>query len=113
LIGNLGYFQVREAIDGVRLGVGVLRPAVIELNDLLPPETALAQDALNFAEEMQKQVLLFHTWRTYLFGVLLAAHEEIPVDRSLLFAAAILHDTAADIRPRSPSDARPQRRGPR
>lgn len=93
LIGNLGYLQVREAVDGIRHEVGLLRTSTIELNDLLPPDTSLVRDALGFAEETQQQALLFHSWRTYLFGVLLAAHEEIPVDRSLLFAAAILHDT--------------------
>jgi len=93
LVGNLGYLQVREAIDGLRQGVGLLHPSTIELDHLMPPETSLVQDALRLAEETQEEALLFHSWRTYLFGVLFAAHEQVRVDRSLLFAAAILHDT--------------------
>jgi hypothetical protein len=93
LVRNMAYLQVREAVDAVRAGFGGLRPAAIDLDDLLPPENALVEDARSLAEETQEQSLLFHSWRTYLFGVLLAAHDNFPVDRSRYFAAAILHDT--------------------
>ena len=92
LIGSLAYVQVREAVDAIRHGAGFLRPSEIALDDLLPPETALVEDAVSLAEETHEQALLFHSWRTYLFGALLAAHEKIEYDRPLLFAAAILHD---------------------
>src|SRR3569833_1029212 len=93
LVGNLGYLLVREASDGLRQGGGLLHPSTSERDHLIPPETSLALDALRLAEETQEEALLFHSWRTYLFGVLFAAHEQVRVDRSLLFAAAILHDT--------------------
>lgn len=94
VVGNLGYLQAREASDALRrAAAGGLQPATIELADLMPPETSLVEDALALAEETQEQALLFHSWRTYLFGVLLAAHELIPIDRPRFFAAALLHDT--------------------
>lgn len=92
LVGNLAFVQVREVIDGARQRLGLLRPKPIPLDEFLPPETSLAQDALLFAEQSHDQALLFHSWRTYLFGAMLAAHEKIEYDRSLFFASAILHD---------------------
>lgn len=93
LVGNLAYVGTREAVDAMRRGVGGLRPETVALTDLMPPQTALVEDSLALAQETQEQSLLYHSWRTYLFGVLLAAHERIPLDRSKFFAAAILHDT--------------------
>ena len=92
LIGNLAYVQVREAFDATRQRIGLLRPNVIALDDLAPPQDGLATDALGLAEETHSQALLFHSWRTYYFGALIAAHEGVEYDRSLFFASAILHD---------------------
>lgn len=92
LIGNLAYVQVREISDALRQRLGLLRPQEIALDDLLPPQTALVQDALGLAEQSHERSLLFHSWRTYFFGAMLASYEGIRYDRSLFFASAILHD---------------------
>lgn len=92
LIGKLAYVHVREVFDVFRHRIGLLTPSAIELDELLPAPTTLVEDARRLAEETHEQALLFHSWRTYLFGALLAAHERIEYDRSLFFAAAILHD---------------------
>ena len=56
----------------------------------MPPQTALVEDALQLATETHRDALLFHSWRTYLFGSLIAAHERLDHDPALFFAAAIL-----------------------
>lgn len=92
LIGNLAYVQIREISDNLRERLGLLRPQEIALDELLPPQTALVQDALGLAEQTHEQALLFHSWRTYFFGAMLASYEGIKYDPSLFFASAILHD---------------------
>ncbi|WP_367718095.1 HD domain-containing protein [Nitratireductor sp. GISD-1A_MAKvit] len=92
LVGNLAFVQVRAAIDALRHRLGLLSPAPLELDALLPGKTALVEDALQLASETHDDALLFHSWRTYLFGVLIASHERLTYDPSLFFAAAILHD---------------------
>ncbi|WP_298211828.1 HD domain-containing protein [Acidovorax sp.] len=94
LIGNLAYVQVREAVDGLRQHLGLLRPTATVFDDLFPPRCALVDDALQLAQETHEEALLFHSWRTYFFGAMLAAHERIEYDPPLFFAAAILHDVA-------------------
>jgi len=45
------------------------------------------------AEQRLSPALLHHSYRTYLFGAALAHLEQVDVDRELLLAAALLHDT--------------------
>ncbi len=92
LIGNLAFVQVQQALDTVRHRLGLLTPAPVSLDALMPPQTALVEDALQLATETHRDALLFHSWRTYLFGALIAAHERLDHDPALFFAAAILHD---------------------
>ncbi|WP_404934548.1 HD domain-containing protein [Nitratireductor sp. L15S-10] len=92
LIGNLAYVQIRERFDTMRCRLGLLVPAQLELESILPPNTALVEDALGLASETHQDALFYHSWRTYLFGALIAAHERLAYDPSLFFAAAILHD---------------------
>ena len=94
LVGSLAYVQVRDLVDAVGRRVGWLRPAAVSLDEMTPPDNSLVEDSMQFAEETHDQALLFHSWRTYFFGAMLAAHEGIEYDRSLFFASAILHDVA-------------------
>jgi hypothetical protein len=60
---------------------------------LLTPSSALTRAAEQQAQQRLSPAVLNHSYRCYLFGVALAAIEQIDVDRELLFAAAMLHDT--------------------
>lgn len=93
LVGNLAFVQLRELFDRVRSKLGHAAPP-IELDTLMPPETSLTKDALELAVEFESTPLLFHSWRSYFMGRLIAAHDQISHDPELLFAAAILHDIA-------------------
>ncbi|KZL02839.1 MULTISPECIES: HD domain-containing protein [unclassified Pseudovibrio] len=93
LVGNLVRTQLVELGDSVKDRLGLLAPVSSELEALLPVETGLVRDSLDFAVETHDARLLHHSWRTYLFGVLLGEYAGVPFDRELLFSAAILHDS--------------------
>jgi HD domain len=69
------------------------RRAHIDLADLRPPTSMLASAAEHEARARLSPALLNHSFRTYAFGAALGALADIDVDRELLFAAAMLHDT--------------------
>ncbi len=69
------------------------RRAGIDPASLRPPTSALASAAEHEARSRLSPALLNHSYRTYAFGAALGALANIDVDRELLFAAAMLHDT--------------------
>lgn len=94
MLSNLAAVQTREAIDSISSILGLLRPKEIDLATVAPPDTLLTKDAMEFATQTHSVPLLFHSYRTFYFGALIAAHDNTQYDPELLFAAAILHDTA-------------------
>ena len=56
----------------------------------------LVRDADAFAREVYDEVLWAHCVRTYYFGLLVAAFDDIKCDRELFYAAAICHDAGAN-----------------
>ncbi len=89
---NLAYVQMREFSDTLRQKFHLLRLPDLMLEALRPPTTSLAKDALAYAEETHSQALLFHSWRTYFLGRLIAEQGGLDYDNDIFFAAAILHD---------------------
>ena len=75
----------------VRLNSGLR--ADVDPARLVPPNSALTRAAVEQAQRRLGPALLNHSYRTYAFGAALAELEGLPVDRELLFAAALLHDT--------------------
>ncbi len=71
LVGNLARTQLIELGDGLKDRLGLLQPLSVELEALLPANTTLVRDSLDFSVETHDTRLLHHSWRTYLFGVLL------------------------------------------
>ena len=69
------------------------RRADIDPASFRPPTSALASAAQHEARSRLSPALLNHSYRTYALGVALGALANIGVDRELLFAAAMLHDT--------------------
>ncbi|SFT89868.1 HD domain-containing protein [Pseudovibrio denitrificans] len=93
LVGNLVRTQLVDLGDTVKDRLGLLSPVSSELEALLPADTSLVRDSLEFAAETHDARLLHHSWRTYLFGVLLGEYAGVSFERELLFSAAILHDS--------------------
>jgi hypothetical protein len=69
------------------------RRAQVPERALRTSPSALTETAEQVAHERLTPAVLNHSYRCYSYGVAIAALEDIDVDRGLLFAAAMLHDT--------------------
>jgi hypothetical protein len=69
------------------------RRASIEPARLAPPDSSLARDAREAAEDLLTPVLRNHSHRAYAWAAALAARRGISFDRELLYLAAMFHDT--------------------
>ncbi len=69
------------------------RRAEIPRDALRQPSSVLTVAAEREAIRLLTPALLNHSYRTYLFGVAVGSLEGVDVDREVLFAAALLHDT--------------------
>src|SRR3954463_16072922 len=69
------------------------RRASIEPARLAPPDSSLARDAREAAEDLLTPVLRNHSHRAYAWAAAIAARRGISFDRELLYLAAMLHDT--------------------
>lgn len=72
------------------LGLQKLEQAVPE--DWAIPDSALAVQAVQTASTLYPEFMLRHCFRSYCFGAILAARQQLPLDRELFFVAAMLHD---------------------
>lgn len=71
---------------------GINRPAVLALEQLAAPDTALCREATAFARGCETPMLFNHSVRSYMFGVAVARHLGMGFDPELLYLSAILHD---------------------
>lgn len=78
---------------GMLLHLNSGRRTELPVHAFRTPSSLLTRTAEQVASERLTPALLNHSYRCYAFGVALAAIEDIDVDRELLFAAAMLHDT--------------------
>ena len=69
------------------------RRVQVSRHALRQPSSVLTIAAEQEATRLLTPALLNHSYRTYLFGVSVGSVEGIDVDREVLFAAAMLHDT--------------------
>ena len=69
------------------------RRATIEPARLAPPDSSLARDAQEAAEDLLTPLLRNHSHRAYAWAAAIAARRGISFDRELLYLAAMFHDT--------------------
>lgn len=69
------------------------RRATIEPARLAPPDSSLARDAQEAAEDLLTPALRNHSHRAYAWAAAIAARRGISFDRELLYLAAMFHDT--------------------
>lgn len=82
-----GYVRTRARLVTGRRGHGG-----VPLDELRWPDSALARDAEQEARDVLSTSLLAHSYRTYLFGLALAALDAATVDEELCYVACLLHD---------------------
>ena len=91
-VRNMAFLAVREASDVIRDKLGLLQPVHLNLSDLAPPDTRMAKEAEDFARATHTNDLLFHGYRTFYFGAILAFYHKLKYDKEIHFTAALLHD---------------------
>src|SRR3954447_13581865 len=69
------------------------RSAAVEPARLAPPDSSLARDAQEAAEDLLTPALRNHSHRAYAWAAAIAARRAISFDRELLYLAAMFHDT--------------------
>lgn len=67
------------------------------LQDVLPdawgiPDSAYATRAIEYAGTLCPAFMIHHCFRSYCFGAILAARNQLHLDREVFFVAAMLHD---------------------
>mgnify|MGYP003118205444 FL=1 len=91
---------IRRIIGSELRGAGhklSLRLGLKRLHDVVPedwraPDSALANQARGYAQELCSPMLVAHSERTYCFGALLAARDGLKLDKELFYLGCILHD---------------------
>ena len=88
--GELAIVGGRAAM-ALRLHSGRRRD--LDPSALRPPDSSLATDAEEVAEELLSPAVLNHSRRSYAWGAALAALDGTTFDKELLYVAALFHDT--------------------
>ena len=85
--------QVENALGRVRLALGRrnARAEEIDVASFVPPDSRLAREAEAACAE-QPQAIAAHSYRTWMYGLSLAALDRVELDRELFYCAALIHD---------------------
>lgn len=85
--------QVANLLGRAKLAGGVIprRALAVDLDEVVAPDSRLAVLAEEACRE-QPLALLNHSYRTWLFGNLLAQFDGITLDPELFYCASLLHD---------------------
>jgi hypothetical protein len=93
LLGEIAKGQAENLLGRVKLALGRLPAGARELDvrTFQPPDSQLARDAEAACAE-QPGSIAGHSYRTWMFGLALAAVDRIELDRELFYCAALVHD---------------------
>lgn len=92
VIGRILGAEMRGARHRLALRLGLKRLQNVVPEDWQAPDSALANQARGYAEELCSPMLVAHSERTYCFGALLAARDGLKLDKELFYLGCILHD---------------------
>lgn len=92
LVGVL-FRDLPSAVAGmVRYRLGQRGTGSTDLVALPVPDSKLARRAEGFVRKELSAHVLAHSYRTYYFGKVLAAHESVTVDDEVVYLTSLLHD---------------------
>ncbi len=93
LIAAIALGQWENALGRVKLALGRLPAgaARVELDTFQVPDSAFAREAERACAELS-DALVGHSYRTWLFGMALAAVDRRELDRELFYCGSLLHD---------------------
>lgn len=76
-----------------RFGLLPRRLAQLELGQIRIPDSTVSRRAEEMLQELCPEHLVNHSYRSYLWGAVLAHHDNIAYDPELLYVSCLLHDT--------------------
>src|SRR5437764_12733526 len=88
-----GEFGILAGLLAMALRVHSGRRATIDPARLAPPDSSLAREAQEAAEDLLTPVLRNHSHRAYAWAAAIAARPSTSFDHELLYLAALFHDT--------------------
>lgn len=84
-------WEVRRALGLKRRRLEGIDPAA-----LTPPDSRASREAEALVAERTSPMVASHSHRTYAWGAALAAHDDLPFDREVVYVASLLHDLYAE-----------------
>jgi len=98
MIGAIARGQAVNVAGRVKLTLGKLPVGAssIDVRDFEPPDSRLAHEAEAACAE-QPDLIAAHSYRTWMWGMALAALDRESLDRELFYCAALVHDWGATI----------------
>ena len=96
LLVAIAVTQVANAVGRAKLALGRLPDGAmsVDVRNFEAPDSRLAREAETACAE-QSELLAAHSYRTWLWGMALAAVDRQPIDRELFYCASLLHDWGA------------------
>ena len=96
LLAAIAVTQAVNIAGRIKLALGRLPEGAsgIDVRDFEPPDSRLAREAEAACAE-QLELLVAHSYRTWLWGMALAVLDREPLDRELFYCAALVHDWGA------------------
>jgi hypothetical protein len=93
LLGAVAAAQLENAAGRLRLALARRNPRAgeVDVASFMPPDSRLAREAEAACEE-QPPSIAAHSYRTWMYGLALAAVDRIELDRELFYCAALVHD---------------------
>lgn len=93
LLGEIAKGQAENLLGRAKLALRRLPAGArdVDARDFEPPDSRLARDAEAACAE-QPESIVGHSYRTWMFGLALAAVDEVELDRELFYCASLLHD---------------------
>ncbi len=93
LVGAIAIGQVENSIGRAKLMLGRVPDGArdVDVRSFEPPDSRLAREAEAACAE-QPKAIAGHSYRTWMYGLALAALDGAALDRELFYCAALVHD---------------------
>jgi hypothetical protein len=83
----------------LRIATGRRGSAQVDLDSFVLPDSTLAKESIEHATEVLSPSMLNHSWRTFWFGLAIAAHQQRTVDPEHALISSLLHDLTLEAPP--------------